>query len=553
MAALGNGRDPESQERLEKIYQNANDAILVVDPETETITDCNPKACELFNCSREELLAIQPSKLVSEENHSCQQVFAEVTDAEGSLTDTLSCQTLSGQKVYVEISLSKIQVDDQPRMLALIRDRTRVHRQQRELQKRSAAMEATTAGIAIIREDGTLDYVNQAFAEIYGYDESDDLHRCKWSELYGDDEWNRIQSEVLPTVRLSDQWRGELRGQRRNGTTVPQAASVAALEESGFVCSVREITERKDHIETLETLNDSARSLIAAQDRDAIAQIAIDLVDDVLGFDVACVRLFDSARNALDPIAMTNEAEVLVESCQAFDLDTSSAGRAYRQGIRVKQTKDDVICAGSSATARVHVPLDQFGTLSVFSRTPEFDELDLRCIEILAANITTALEQTEREETLWTKKRELDRQRAELETVNQINQLVQQLIHQLVETTTQEEVYQTVCDRIASSEFYDSAWIGTFEIETGTVTRAVGSEVSEAYLELLESKPITQIADGIVGEAVRTESLQMIHQYRQRGIQEEQELIETPEDETMIAVPCICELDELDTVARARF
>lgn len=45
--------------------------------------------------------------------------------------------------------------------------------------------------------------------------------------------------------------------------------------------------------EKLETLNESARSLIAAEDRDAIAHIAIDIVENAPEFDIGCVRLFD--------------------------------------------------------------------------------------------------------------------------------------------------------------------------------------------------------------------------------------------------------------------
>lgn len=534
MAVLGNGRDPTSQEKLEKIYRHANDAILVVDPDTQTITDCNPQACEVFECSREQLLDMEPSKLVSEGNHSCQEVYTELQQADGNLTDELSCRSCQGTDIKVELSLSSLRIDGEPRMLALIRDRTQIRRQREQLQKRSAAMEATSDGIAIIADDGSVEYANQAFAGIFGYDDAVALHGRKWRSLYEDEAWEQLQTKVLPTVRETGQWRGELRGQRRDGTTVPQSLSVAQLDGGEFVCSVRDISERKEHAATLESLSESARNLIAAEDRDAIAQIATDIVDDILGFDVGCVRLFDSKTNTLEPISMTERARTLIESCQAFDLDLSAAGRAYRRGTRIERTKDDVAYPDRGPTARVHFPLSQYGTLSVFSDSPSIRDLEMRYIEILAADITTALERTEREEALRKKKRELSQQRSELETINEVNQLVQQLIQQLVDTGTEEEVYRTVCDRIAASDFCESAWIGTVEPEAGTVLQATGTGVSDEYLALIESIPLARLADGIVAEAIRTQSIQVVRQYKTRQIGGDEE---PQTSEATMAVP----------------
>ncbi|MFC7194925.1 PAS domain-containing protein [Halosimplex aquaticum] len=55
---------------------------------------------------------------------------------------------------------------------------------------------------------------------------------------------------------------------------------------------------------------------------------------------------------------------------------------------------------------------------------------------------------------------ELERQRDELETLTEIQELVQESMRALTGATTSEAIQETVCDRLAESEFYEFAWIG---------------------------------------------------------------------------------------------
>ena len=106
------------------------------------------------------------------------------------------------------------------------------------------AVESLAEGLAILDEDGRYVEMNRAHTDIYGYDDLDELLGEHWSICYGDEELERFESEVMPTVEEAGEWHGEAVGRRKSGVPFPQELSLTALEDGGLVCVVRDISER---------------------------------------------------------------------------------------------------------------------------------------------------------------------------------------------------------------------------------------------------------------------------------------------------------------------
>ncbi|MFC7156216.1 PAS domain S-box protein [Halomarina halobia] len=505
----------EAKKRFETIFEHANDAILIFDPERNEYEECNPQACDLLGYSRDELLDLTPSDVHVDELSQFGAFIDEVLAEGAGWTDELCCYTSGEEVLPTEISASRIEIDDRPHVLALVRDVSERRRHEREIRQRSAAMETATDGMAILDEDETYVYVNEAHAEIYGYDDPGDLVGETWQRLYDEAEIERLASDVLPTVRREGRWRGEAVGRRRDGSTFPQELTLTELDHGVLVYAVRDITERKAHERKLEALNEASRDLMVAETTGVIARRALETVERVLGSDVSCVRLFDPETNVLEPVAMTDRARELVESCVAFDLDATLAGRAYRQREMVITTADEgEPCRGGPNQVSLHLPLGDYGTLTVFTRSNAVEELDAHCAELLAADVRAALERDEREQILRRNQRELRQQHDQLDTFNQITTLVQELIRRLINATTREEINQVVCDRLAASDFYESAWIGAVEMAGEDVTPQVGAGVDDGYLDALDAMPVSQIGNGVVARAIRSGEVQVIRQYQ---------------------------------------
>ncbi|MFB6196782.1 MAG: PAS domain S-box protein, partial [Halobacteriaceae archaeon] len=83
------------------------------------------------------------------------------------------------------------------------------------------------------------------------------------------DEQERLEEEVLPELRSSGNWRGEVIGQRQDGTTFPQTLSLTMLDDGGMVCVVRDITERKERQQALEETQQQYETIVE-ESRDGI-------------------------------------------------------------------------------------------------------------------------------------------------------------------------------------------------------------------------------------------------------------------------------------------
>ena len=131
----------------------------------------------------------------------------------------------------------------------------------REVLDQVEAMEASIDGIGILDGDGEFVYANQAHADIYGYDDPDVFVGNTWRMLYGDDERARFESEVVPALESGEEWRGEARGRRADGSSFPQDLSLTPISDGGYICVVRDITDRKRYERRLEGQRDNLEIL----------------------------------------------------------------------------------------------------------------------------------------------------------------------------------------------------------------------------------------------------------------------------------------------------
>src|SRR6266550_1358414 len=111
--------------------------------------------------------------------------------------------------------------------------------------QQAAAMKVSMDGIAILTENGTLAYLNDAYAKIYGHDNPEALLGKSWEVHYDDEEIRRFKQGIMPVLDKRGKWRGEARAKRNDGSAYPQEISLTRIEGGGLVCVVRDITERK--------------------------------------------------------------------------------------------------------------------------------------------------------------------------------------------------------------------------------------------------------------------------------------------------------------------
>jgi len=177
------------------------------------------------------------------------EVFRTVLS--GETVENVTLRFSRDDPLWAEVSAEPVVRDGQVvAVRGAVREATE---RRRALEQHSAAMRDAIDGMALLDDEGHYLFLNEAHAEFYGY-ERRELAGEHWSRLYAEPERKRLEAEAMPAVEHGGSWRGEAEGRRRDGSTFRQDLSLAALDE-GFVCVVRDVTERHQRQQLIDVLD----------------------------------------------------------------------------------------------------------------------------------------------------------------------------------------------------------------------------------------------------------------------------------------------------------
>ena len=245
----------ESEERFRTLFEKHSAPMMLIDPETGAIENANAAASEFYGYDLETLTSITIQDI---NQLSPNEIAAQRTDAESQSQNRFVSphQTRTGEIRIVEVQSTPIMMEESPLLFSVIHDITERKENEREARLLANAMEMVSDGMAILDAHGEYTYVNQAHAEIYGYDHPDAFLGESWKKCYGEDELARFEREVMPTLYENGEWRGEARGRRADGSTFPQELTLTTFGNDEIICVVRDITDRKEAEHALERQND---------------------------------------------------------------------------------------------------------------------------------------------------------------------------------------------------------------------------------------------------------------------------------------------------------
>lgn len=111
-----------------EMFQYANEAIFLLDPEGDRILDANSKACHLLGYAREALLQ-KPVSAVYPDDMPQLLAFMRSECSPGSgWVDQLNCLTVNGSWIPAEFSGAMLKLDDRQCLVAIVRDASQSQR-----------------------------------------------------------------------------------------------------------------------------------------------------------------------------------------------------------------------------------------------------------------------------------------------------------------------------------------------------------------------------------------------------------------------------------------
>ncbi len=356
------------QKRFERLFEATNDAIFVIDPTDNRITECNPAAAELVGRSRTALLGTAPEELLSSETETAAGETPETAETVGAFiesvvsagdgwTDEFICRNHDGERRQVEISATAFEAADGNSVLFSIRDVTERKQYEAELELKTQAIEGAPIGISITdptQPDNPLIYVNEGFETITGYDAETAVGRnCRF--LQGPATRQEPVERIRSAIDNAESVVVELRNYRNDGTEFWNQVTIAPVENSdgevvNYVGFQEDITERKERERDLQlfrkAVENSANAVIIA-DRNGDIEYANPAFEAQTGYSRR--EILETNPNILDsgeqPDAFYEELWETVldgETWEAELVNRRQSGELYQVDQQVSPIRNSV-------------------------------------------------------------------------------------------------------------------------------------------------------------------------------------------------------------------
>ena len=119
------------------------------------------------------------------------------------------------------------------------------------------AFDSNRDAIAIFGLEGTVYFVNNSFLAVFGYDREDELKGMKVADLFAPEEAGAIQGLLKSSVPGVQLMRPDSSARAKGGKAVPVSVYAFMIfnenkENIGLLCSIRDISERKQSEQTLQ-------------------------------------------------------------------------------------------------------------------------------------------------------------------------------------------------------------------------------------------------------------------------------------------------------------
>jgi PAS domain S-box-containing protein len=235
-----------------------SDPVYVLD-ETGKFEYVNDAFTEMVGYDRERIIGVSPSLIKSPEVVERSEAnLGRVLSSNGpdTVQFEIEIQPKQGEPILCEDHMGVLPYEGESfeGSVGILRDITERNEREAKLEMLSAAVQMAMDGIAILNEDDEYIYMNQAHADVFGYD-ADELLGTTWQQLYDDDEVARLEQDVFPVLEREGEWRGETVGRLRDGSHAYQEIGLSLLDDGKLICTNRDITERKQHEHELERSN----------------------------------------------------------------------------------------------------------------------------------------------------------------------------------------------------------------------------------------------------------------------------------------------------------
>ncbi len=262
--------------------------------------------------------------------------------------------------------------------------------------------------------------INPAFEDIFGYHASEIVGNSLDDYVIPEgkaEEASQINQRVQAGGRLDSV---EVTRQTADGPREFLLQNAVYENGSGGFAIYTEITDRKQREESLNALQEATREFMTAQDKQAVAEQAVETARSVLGQPINGLWLQDADEKALQPVAMTAESVEVVGAPPTYSGGESLSWEAFTANeFRIYddvRTHPERINPETPIRSEIIIPLGEHGVMNVGATEPAtFSEIDVSLARIFGKTVEAALDRADREQRLRRQQSRVQRKNDRLE------------------------------------------------------------------------------------------------------------------------------------------
>ncbi len=255
------------EKRYRRLFESAQDGILILDAETGLVVDANPFITKLLGYSLDDVREKYIWDLGFFKNIAANKdKFLELQQQDYVRYDDLPLETAQGKKIHVEF-VSNVYLVDHTRVIQCnIRDISERKAAEEKILNLSMAVEQSSECIIITDLNGRIEYVNDSFLQITGYTWDDVIgHNVR---LLGSGKTSKDTHTALwTTLNQGRTWLGELINRRKDGREYTGSVSITPIRHadgrvSHYVAVMEDITQRRQDADELEQYRHNLEHLV---------------------------------------------------------------------------------------------------------------------------------------------------------------------------------------------------------------------------------------------------------------------------------------------------
>jgi PAS domain S-box-containing protein/putative nucleotidyltransferase with HDIG domain len=345
----------ETEARYQRLFEAAQDGILILDGGTGSIEDVNPYLIELLGYAKDEFAGKKLQETSAfEEVAAGQLAFEELQKTEYLRSEDLPLRTKEGRIIHVELVSNTYRVGNEKVIQIDIHDTTANKLAEESLHLQSAALNAAASAIMITDRGGVIEWVNPAFTTLTGYTFEESAGKNPRDMVRSGTQGQTFYKQLWDSILAGEVWHSELINQRKDGSLYTEEETITPLKNADgtirhFIAIKQDISARKQAEERIQRQLEHLTAL-SAIDRVIAANFDLQLslseilthVTVELGVDAADILILNPNLQMLEYGAERGFRTSAVRKAQVR-MGESYAGRAAqeRQLVEIADLRDE--------------------------------------------------------------------------------------------------------------------------------------------------------------------------------------------------------------------